>query len=35
MDVETGDRIMEHTEEELKRFIDACGAARRIVETMP
>ena len=26
---------MEHTEEELKRFIDACGAARRIVETMP
>lgn len=26
---------MEHTEEELKRFIDACGVARRIVETMP
>lgn len=26
---------MEHTEEELKRFIDACTTARRIVETMP
>lgn len=26
---------MEHTEEELKRFIDACGIARRIMETMP